>query len=234
MDKLDGYLLIDKPQGWTSHDVVNKVRSLARAQSEKKRLKVGHAGTLDPMATGLLIVLIGSTTKRQNSFMKLDKLYDAQITLGTTTTTDDAEGEVIQKRSESVTESEVMTVLDECVGSQHQIPPQFSAIKIHGQPAYKHARSGQVLQLAPRSVTIFSISDIAYTWPQLSFRVHVSSGTYIRSLARDIGQKLGCGAHLSGLRRLQIGSFNVAQAVSSDKLTIQTITRHLHTLDTQR
>jgi len=212
--------LVDKPLGWTSFDTVNKIRfSLARELELKpKQIKVGHAGTLDPLATGLLIVLVGRYTKRQGQFMKLDKTYEAQVTLGSNSTTDDAEGALSRVSSQSPPPKIVTIALKSFLGRQLQIPPRFSAVKVRGQRAYVRASKGQEIELEPRPVTIISITDINYHYPVLNFTCRVSSGTYIRSLARDLGAKLGTGAYLSGLRRSHIGGYKLDQALSLDQL----------------
>jgi tRNA pseudouridine55 synthase len=218
MSAMDGYLLIDKPIGWTSFDVVAKVRSLARQHSGNKRIKVGHAGTLDPMATGLLIVLIGQATKQQAQFMKQDKTYEVEITLGSTSSTDDREGELtVVDANPRITRQELDEALDAHSGRTEQIPPQFSAIKINGKRAYQHARKGETVELKPRRVHV-NLRGVEFDPPTVKFLADVSSGTYIRSLARDIGHTLGVGGYLSALARTRIGQFEVAQAISTDKL----------------
>lgn len=214
---MDGLLLIDKPSGWTSFDVVAKVRGLFKSQGVTKP-KVGHTGTLDPMATGLLILVVGSYTKRAGEFSKLDKVYEAEVTLGQTSNTDDEEGEKTNMSNRQPSEQEISVVLHSLVGEQLQTPPAFSAIKVNGQRAYKAARKGQEIALEPRPITIYEISGIKYEYPKLHFTVKVSSGTYIRSLARDLGKKLGTGAYLSDLRRLQVGAYSVEQAAEVTKL----------------
>src|SRR3989337_4532409 len=173
---MDGYLLVDKPAGWTSFDVVAKIRGLIRTETGKK-VKVGHSGTLDPFATGLLIILIGSYTKRQDEFMKMDKVYEATMELGKTSTTGDPEGEVIQIGDRRPEIEEVRAVLKKFTGEIEQTPPQYSAIKIGGKKAYELARAGKSVELKSRKVTIYSYEDIKYEYPKLSFTVKVSSGT---------------------------------------------------------
>lgn len=221
-----GLLLIDKPTGWTSFDVVAKTRGVIK-RSVGRKVKVGHAGTLDPMATGLLILAIGKATKRIESLMKLDKQYEAQITLGARSTTDDAEGELSVVQSPlNLDEATIREAITSFQGGYEQMPPQFSAIKVKGQRAYKLARKGQEVSLKSRPVKI-DITDIAVDMPRVSFTVDVSSGTYIRSLARDIGEKLETGAYLSALRRTQIGDFNVQRAVGMEELNMERIQEHL-------
>lgn len=214
---MDGILLIDKPNGWTSHDVVAKVRSELKRQTGEK-LKVGHTGTLDPMATGLLILVVGSYTKRASEFSKLDKVYEAEMTLGATSSTGDSEGEITPVSDAKPDESEVEKVIKSFIGEQLQTPPAYSAIKIKGQKAYDLARTGREVKMEPRKVTIYSIDDVEYDYPKLKFTTKVSSGTYTRSLAGDIGQKLGAGAYLSTLRRTQIGDFKAENALNVQNL----------------
>lgn len=209
---MDGVLLIDKPKGWTSFDVVAKVRGLIRAETGQKKPKVGHAGTLDPLATGLLIVLVGKSTKRQDEFMKQDKIYEVTLKLGENSTTGDDEGEKTVISDKKPSSDDVKAVLEGFVGEQYQIPPQFSAIKIDGQRAYKLARKGKEVKIEPRKVNIYSITDVKYEYPKLEFTCKVSTGTYIRSLATDIGEKLSTGAYMSDLRRTSVGNFDIAQA----------------------
>lgn len=210
--------MVDKPVGISSFEIIRQLRNKLGIK------KIGHAGTLDPLASGLLIVLIGGVTKQQARFMKLDKVYEAEITLGAVSTTDDAEGDIqVVSSQETVdrrpTQSEVEKVLKSFVGEIKQLPPRFSALKIKGQRAYKLARAGQAVNLSPRTVRIHSLKLVTYDWPKLRIVTLVSSGTYIRSLARDIGAKLGTGAYLSGLRRTAIGDYKIDSAIKLDKST---------------
>jgi tRNA pseudouridine55 synthase len=215
---MDGYLLVDKPACWTSHDVVAKVRNILKKEAGHK-VKVGHTGTLDPFATGLLILMVGSHTKRAAEFSKLGKTYEAEIVLGKVSSTGDPEGEITQKSDKVPTQEEVNNTLEEFTGEIEQTPHKFSAMKIDGQRAYKLAREGKEVKLEPRKVTIYSIKDVKYNYPKLKFTTEVSSGTYIRSLAEDIGKNLGTGAYLSELRRTQVGSFNIDKAQSIEQIT---------------
>ncbi|MCA9343250.1 tRNA pseudouridine(55) synthase TruB [Candidatus Saccharibacteria bacterium] len=210
---MDGILLINKPKGWTSHDVVAKVRGVLRKETSLKKLKVGHAGTLDPQATGLLIILVGSYCKRAPEFLKLNKTYDVEVTLGQTSTTDDSEGEKTPVSSAQPTKEQVNEALNKFVGEIEQIPPQFSAIKVDGKRAYSQARLGKKVDLKSRKVTIHSIKNTDYDYPHIRFTADVSSGTYIRSLARDIGEELGVGAYMSDLERPRIDKYKLIQAV---------------------
>jgi tRNA pseudouridine55 synthase len=215
---MDGYLLVDKPAGWTSHDVVAKVRNILKNESGHK-VKVGHTGTLDPFATGLLILMVGSYTKRAAEFSKLDKTYEAEVTLGSVSTTGDPEGEITQKFDKVPTQEEINKVLEGFTGEIEQTPHKFSAMKIDGQRAYKLAREGKEVKLEPRKVTVYSIKEVGYNYPKLKFTAEVSSGTYIRSLAEDIGENLGTGAYLSSLRRTKVGKYEVRDAKTIDKYT---------------
>jgi tRNA pseudouridine55 synthase len=205
---LDGILLIDKPAGWTSHDVVAKIRSLLKKETGQK-VKVGHAGTLDPAAMGLLVILVGSYCKRAGEFSKLDKTYEAELILGKVSTTGDSEGEITEKSAKKPSKEAIEQVLNGFTGEIQQTPHKFSAMKVGGQRAYKLARAGKEVVLEPRKVTIHGIEDVKYIYPKLNFTTEVSSGTYIRSLAEDIGEKLGTGAYLSALRRTKIENFDI-------------------------
>ncbi len=223
---MNGYLLVDKPEGWTSHDVVAKIRAIIKTETVQK-IKVGHTGTLDPMATGLLVLVLGKYTKQAAEFSKLDKTYDAELTLGQTSSTGDREGKLVQKGTRKPGEKEIKDALSTFLGQIEQVPPAFSAIKIGGQRAYKAARAGKAVEIEPRKVTIHSITNINYKYPKLAFTTSVSSGTYIRSLAVDIGEKLGTGAYLSSLRRTLVGKFDIKNALKIDNLSPSNIENHL-------
>lgn len=224
---MNGLLLIDKPVGWTSFDVVAKVRGMVRQETGVKRPKVGHAGTLDPLATGLLVILVGSYCKKASDYSKLDKTYEVDVTLGKSSTTDDGEGEISPVSDKQPLEDDLQQVLDSFTGKIQQTPPAFSAIKIDGKRAYKLAREGKTPEMKAREVTVYSISGVHYSYPELHFITEVSSGTYIRSLARDIGEKLGTGAYMSGLRRATIGKFRLEDAHQIDAITSQDLSRLL-------
>lgn len=220
----DGILLVDKPTGWTSFDVVAKIRGIQKAAfkaqgivATKRQLKVGHAGTLDPFATGLLIILLGEATKRSDEFLKQDKTYEATVYLGATSTTGDPEGELTPVSDVQPSETAINQAVHQFIGQITQTPPIYSAIKINGQRAYKLARKGQDVEIPSRQVTIHSLELLSYVYPELKIRTHVSSGTYIRSLAEDIGTTLGTGAYCKELRRTTIGDFKVvdAEAIST-------------------
>jgi tRNA pseudouridine55 synthase len=214
---VDGLLLIDKPSGWTSFDVVAKVRSLLR-QSGITKPKVGHTGTLDPLATGLLVLVVGDYTKRAGEFSKLDKTYEVTMKLGQTSTTGDEEGDKTAVSNREPFKKELETALKSFEGEIMQTPPQFSAIKVGGQRAYKLARKGQKVGLEPRKVNIHGLKLTDYSYPEVKFTAEVSSGTYIRSLVEDMGAKLGTGAYMSDLRRTTVGKFSFKGAYTTDDI----------------
>ena len=208
-------LLIDKPFQWTSFDVVNKLRYKLKIK------KIGHAGTLDPLATGLLIICVGKMTKRIEEFMGLEKEYTGKFVLGQTTASHDLETEVSVKQDISgITTSLIHEAARSFIGKISQVPPVHSAIKIDGKRAYQFARKGKELELKPRDVEIkeFEITDI--NLPEVSFRIICSKGTYIRSIARDFGEALGAGAYLSQLCRTRIGNYKLADAQKIDQVTL--------------
>ncbi|MCS7004945.1 MAG: tRNA pseudouridine(55) synthase TruB [Cytophagales bacterium] len=201
-------ILVDKPLRWTSFDVVNKLRSVLKIK------KIGHAGTLDPLATGLLLVCTGKMTKQIETFMHQEKEYETTIVIGKTTPSFDLETPFdTQTDWTHLTESEIRQVILSFQGEIWQVPPQYSAVKVNGKPAYRAARKGETLSLAPKRVTIYSLDILEMQLPEIRCRVICSKGTYIRSLARDIGQKLGVGAYLSSLRRTRIGNFTIDKAI---------------------
>ena len=206
-------ILIDKPAGLSSFGVVARVRRRLSEQAGKK-IKVGHTGTLDPFATGLLILLANKATKLSNQFLKLDKWYEATICLGKTSTTGDPEGEITNQYVEVIpTAEEVKTVVSKFVGQITQTVPAFSAVKINGQRAYQLARRGEDVVMPTRQIEIYSLEILSYNYPELIIRTHVSSGTYIRTLGEDIGKALGVGAYLTALRRTQVGDYQIKNAV---------------------
>ena len=207
----DKIILVDKPAGISSFGVVAKVRGKLKSESGHK-VKVGHTGTLDPFATGLLILLTGKMTKKSNEFLKLDKEYEAELKLGWESSTGDPEGE-LSFVSDRVPEfSEVSEVVKSFVGEISQTVPKFSAVKINGERAYKLARAGKDFETPTRKVVIYGIDILDYEYPMLKIRAKVSSGTYIRTLAEDIGAKLGVGAYLTALRRTKIADYDVENA----------------------
>ena len=252
----DQIILIDKPADISSFGVVSKVRARLRDEL-KRKVKVGHTGTLDPFATGLLILLTGKMTKKSNEFLKLDKVYEATLKLGYTSTTGDPEGKITESSftehseifpkkhrapedtlSRSLcadgaqrerpsplgegarerSEKDVSLVLSNFIGRINQTPPKFSAIKINGERAYKLARAGKDFEIPSREVEIYNIEILNYDYPELTIRVHCSSGTYIRTLAEDIGKALGTGAYLTALRRTQIGKYSIKDAKTLQKM----------------
>lgn len=220
---MNGILLIDKPNGWTSFDVVAKVRGIIKHETGEK-VKVGHTGTLDPLATGLLVLAVGKATKTIPGLTKLDKTYEVTMQLGKTSTTDDGEGEITDTNSSEVTDMEKFdAVLTSFLGESEQVPPIFSAIKVDGKRAYKLAREGKDVEMKSRPVRIDSIVDVEYAWPEVRFTVAVSSGTYIRSLVRDIGEKLGTGAYMSDLRRTTVGEFVLSDAIGMENIDFDAI-----------
>jgi tRNA pseudouridine55 synthase len=223
---MDGLLLIDKPRGWTSFDVVAKVRgTLKKAIGGKP--KVGHTGTLDPLATGLLVLTLGSYCKRAGEFSKLDKTYEVEMTLGKTSTTDDGEGDITEVSDKKPSRDELSTAVMSFVGAIEQVPPVFSAIKVNGKRAYKMAREGKEVKLEPRQAIIYAIENLEYTYPVANFTVQVSSGTYVRSLIRDIGQKLECGAYMSALQRTQVGEFSLESAITVENISEKDIQNNI-------
>lgn len=205
-------ILVDKPAGISSFGVVAKVRGYLKNELGHK-VKVGHTGTLDPFATGLLILLTGKMTKKSSDFLKLDKTYEATLRLSATSTTGDPEGEITIYERVPKSLEEISLTLNDFIGKITQHPPKFSAIKINGQRAYKLARQGTNFKIPAREVEIYSIDILEYNYPELKIRTHVSSGTYIRTLAEDIGKALGTGAYLTSLRRTKIANYSVENAL---------------------
>ena len=211
--EMEGVLLVDKPQGLTSHDVVYRLR---RKLSMKK---IGHAGTLDPMATGLLVMLIGKATRISQYLMSVDKAYEGEATLGVVTDSQDAEGEVLTTMPvPELTEAQVREAIKGFLGDQYQTPPMHSAIKIDGVPLYKMARKGEEVEREPRFIRVMAFDLLSFTPPRLTFRLLCTKGTYVRTIAHDLGQKLGCGAHLSALRRTGSGKFDIAQCLTLEAI----------------
>lgn len=200
-------LLVDKPQGWTSFDVVHLVRKLLHVR------KAGHAGTLDPLATGLLILCTGKRTRDMEQFIGLEKEYEVEMTLGGRTASYDAETPVLDLRETSgITPAAVVEALDRAVGPQEQIPPMWSAVKVKGKALYRYARKGVEVERAPRPVVIHSLTVTSMAIPLVCFRMVCSKGTYVRSLVNQMGEELQCGAYVTGLRRTRIGGFSVNNA----------------------
>lgn len=208
-------LLFDKPLNWTSFDLVRKVRAAIKRHLDTKKIKVGHAGTLDPRATGLLIICTGKKTKTIESFQAFEKEYIAGLHLGATTPSFDTESRIDKEYpTEHINLELVEKVLKEFIGVQEQVPPVFSAKKVNGQRAYKNARKGIDVEIKPSIIEIKEIEILKFELPELIIRVKCGKGTYIRALARDIGKGLNSGAYLSSLRRTKIGDFSVEEALS--------------------
>jgi len=215
---MEGIILVDKPRDHTSHDVV------ARLRGKLKMKRIGHAGTLDPMATGLLVILVGKATKVSQYLVSLDKEYEGTIELGKVTDTQDAEGEVMATKPVPVlTEDEVQATIKSFLGDQYQLPPMYSAIKIAGQPLYKAARKGEEVVREPRFIRVMSWDLLRFASPQIDFRLRCTKGTYVRTLAHDLGAKIGCGAHLAVLRRTATDKFTVSQALTLDQIQAMTL-----------
>lgn len=212
--KVDGVLLLDKPGGMTSNAALQKARSLLNAA------KAGHTGTLDPMATGLLPLCFGEATKFAGTLLAAGKRYEAVIRLGARTDTGDAEGQVLERRPVAVTRDQVDDVLARFVGDIMQIPPMHSALKRDGRPLYEYARKGIEVERQPRPVTIYSLDLLSFSGAALKVAVDCSKGTYIRTLAQDIGEALGCGGHLEALRRTRIGPLSLESAVTLEALEV--------------
>ncbi|PKO71941.1 MAG: tRNA pseudouridine(55) synthase TruB [Betaproteobacteria bacterium HGW-Betaproteobacteria-14] len=214
--KVDGILLLDKAAGMTSNAALQKVRRLFNAA------KAGHTGTLDPMATGLLPVCFGEATKFAGELLTADKCYEAHVRLGVRTDTADAEGQVLETRPVAVSRPQVVAAMARFRGDILQVPPMHSALKRDGRPLYEYARKGIELERAPRAVTIHALELLAFSEDRIEFKVACSKGTYVRTLAQNIGEALGCGAHLSALRRTRIGDLSLDAALTLDALQAMT------------
>ena len=214
---MDGFLLLDKEKGISSNQLVQKVK---KSLSLKK---VGHLGTLDPMATGLMILAINRATKFSSYFLESDKSYDASIQLGSSTDTDDAMGNIISSSNIIPNEKDINKSLTSFIGQSMQTAPFFSALKHKGKPLYKYAREGEFISKPPREINIYSIKNIICEYNKCSFIVHCSKGTYIRSIARDLGEKLNSGGHLSALRRLSQGSFKIENAMTIENIKLNNL-----------
>ena len=212
---MEGILIIDKPKGVTSHDVVAVIRRKFKIK------KVGHAGTLDPNATGVLVILLGKATKRSEDFLQEEKEYIATMKLGERTDSADCKGEVIQEREVRVSKEEVTCVVTSFLGEIEQVPPMVSAKKVGGKRLYKLARKGVEVEREPRKIHVSEIEIEKIELPYVVFRVACSKGTYVRQLADDMGEKLGCGAHLTDLRRTRSGEFSIDKAILLDTVMDQ-------------
>jgi tRNA pseudouridine55 synthase len=216
--ELEGILLVDKPTDHTSHDVVARLRGKLRMK------RIGHAGTLDPMATGLLVILLGKATRLSQYLMSVDKEYEGTVEFGKVTDTQDADGQVMETRPvPPLTEAELAAGLKGFLGDQYQTPPMYSAIKIDGVPLYKHARKGDEVEREPRFIRVMSWDLLKFELPRFDFRLRCTKGTYVRTLANDLGQKLGCGAHLATLRRAASGTLRVESALTLDAIEALTL-----------
>lgn len=210
---LHGILVLDKPSGWTSHDVVAKTRGITHQR------RIGHTGTLDPMATGVLVLCLGQATRLVEYMTRHDKRYEGEITLGVTTDTDDAEGDELSRSpAPPLTEQDLRRLEAAFTGALLQRPPAYSAIKVDGKRSYARARAGENVELPARAVVVRAIHLTPTGVNKLHIQVHCGPGTYIRSIARDIGEMIGCGAHLSSLRRTTVGEFSLAQATTLEDL----------------
>jgi tRNA pseudouridine55 synthase len=208
---MDKMLLVDKPKGLTSARVVERIK-------RRLNVKVGHTGTLDPLATGLLVILTGKRTKNASLFLKLDKAYEVKVVLGVETDTYDLEGEVLRHSTIAVTREELEDILQEFQGDMWQTPPPFSAKKVDGRKAYQLARRGLAVDIPPSKVSIYSLKLVEFRYPEFVLACEVSSGFYVRSLAHDIGQRLGVGATVAGVRRTRVGPYYVKDALSLDQI----------------
>jgi tRNA pseudouridine55 synthase len=212
-DPFSGILLIDKPMGPTSHDIVNRIRRTFQIK------KVGHGGTLDPMATGLLIMLLGKGTKLSDRFLGSDKTYEGTFQLGSATDSQDAQGEVISEADASgITEEQVLSEMAKHLGDSMQMPPMVSAVKVNGVPLYKHARKGKTVERKARLIHLYQFKLLRFENPDAEFVMKCTKGTYVRTICHDIGQDLGCGSHLTRLRRTRCGALDIADALSLDKV----------------
>ena len=209
---ISGVLVVDKPVGMTSHDVVQVIRKGSNIR------RAGHTGTLDPRASGVLVVLIGPAVRLSEYVSATDKRYQAVIMLGKTTDTYDADGKTISSSKVDITEEQFEAELQKFVGQIEQVPPPFSAVKVQGHKAYEMARKGEEVELEPRTINVYSLEVLEWAPPEVAIDVHCSSGTYVRSLVNDLGERLGCGATLTGLRRTKSGRFTLRDAVPLRKL----------------
>jgi tRNA pseudouridine55 synthase len=210
--RVDGVLLLDKPAGLTSNAALQRAKRALRAE------KAGHTGTLDPAATGLIALCFGEATKFSSALLDADKVYQAEVRLGVTTSTGDSEGEILERREVGVDAAQVERVLARFRGSILQVPPMHSAIKLAGTPLYAYARRGEEVERAPREVRVHALDLAGIQGDLLRLAIRCGKGTYVRTLAEDIGAALGCGAHLAALRRISVGPFDLARAVALDRL----------------
>ena len=209
---MDGIVIVDKPADWTSQDVTAKLRGVFQTR------RVGHGGTLDPMATGVLPVFVGRATRGVEFFEHAEKTYETTLRLGLTTDTEDITGTILEEKPVCVTETQVLSVLEQFKGEIQQIPPMYSAIKMNGQKLVDLARKGKEVERKPRTITIFALDFLGMTGNDVRLRVHCSKGTYIRTLCKDIGETLGCGGCMAALRRTSAGNYTEAEAIPLSKM----------------
>ena len=209
---MDGIVIVDKPADWTSQDVTAKLRGVFHTR------RIGHGGTLDPMATGVLPVFVGRATRGVEFFEHAEKTYETTLRLGLTTDTEDITGTILEEKPVCVTETQVVSVLEQFKGEIQQIPPMYSAIKMNGQKLVDLARKGKEVERKPRTITIFALDFLGMTGNDVRLRVHCSKGTYIRTLCKDIGETLGCGGCMAALRRTSAGNYTEAEAIPLSKL----------------
>lgn len=222
---LEGILSIDKPTGPTSHDVVSRLRRLANMR------KVGHGGTLDPLSSGLLVLGLGRATRLLEYVQSQPKAYQALVRLGQTSSTYDGEGELTDSAPVDVSQEQLVTALNKFRGQIEQEPPMFSAVKRQGKPLYELARQGVVVQRETRQVTIYDLEILSFDKPDITLHIRCSGGTYIRSLAHDLGKELGCGAYMAGLRRTEVGKLGLQDATPLQDLSVETLPGLLQTMD---
>ena len=209
---MNGFILVNKESGISSNFVVQQIKKKIKVQ------KIGHLGTLDPLASGLLILAVNRATKFSSYFLESNKSYDVEVEFGTSTDTDDSTGKIIYESNDYPNKTSVIKHLESFIGESMQVPPFFSALKYKGKPLYKYARRGEFISKPPRKIEVTCIENIYLNEKVCSFRIYCSKGTYIRSIARDLGKKLGCGAHMKSLIRLSQGNFNISDAKSSSDI----------------
>ena len=209
---MNGIVIVDKPEGWTSQDVVSKLRGVFQTR------RIGHGGTLDPMATGVLPVFVGRATRGVEFFEHADKTYEAVLKLGVSTDTEDITGTVLEEKPVNVTKEQFLAVLEQFRGEIEQIPPMYSALKVNGQKLYDLARQGKEVERKSRKITVFRLECLEFSGDSARLLVHCSKGTYIRTLCKDIGNALGCGGCMAALRRVQAGAYTIEKAVSLQTL----------------
>ena len=214
---MDGFFLLNKETGISSNQLVQNIKKSLRLK------KVGHLGTLDPMATGLMVIAVNRATKFSSYFLESDKSYYATVKLGSSTNTDDALGKIIETSDNLPTKENTHEVLNSFIGQSLQVAPFYSALKHKGKPLYKYAREGDLISKPSREINVFSIKEFIFDYDKCSFLIHCSKGTYIRSIARDLGKKLGCGAHLAGLKRVSQGKFNINEALIDGEVEIKNL-----------